>query len=331
MLTQVRSRWNFRMAVMRAARTDVAQPPGERDVVVLPCWRRPEFLWHCLDNLSQADGILDLQVIVRLDTGYLQDNLDVIRSFSERIPHLQIQYPQPCPFRRTKQSANVLLGYLQAAAVARRFVFLVEEDIMVARDFFRWHRAVHAQQPRLFCSIAARNPNRDVAVPHEVGGYYRSTSDYCSLGVCLDRRIITGLIAAHVNMQYFGKPKRYLRRHFPASAVSLGFVEQDGLIRRIQEKSQLPLAYPCMPRAFHAGFYGYNRPGGIDGSLQERIRILAGTIYDRDAMRCAAGRPEFIDSCRPCDLHTPDWHVLRQIHLPADETPVLAEPLAAVP
>ena len=27
-----------------------------RDVVLIPCWRRPEFLWHCLENLTQADA-----------------------------------------------------------------------------------------------------------------------------------------------------------------------------------------------------------------------------------------------------------------------------------
>ena len=27
-----------------------------RDVMLIPCWRRPEFLWHCLDNLARAEG-----------------------------------------------------------------------------------------------------------------------------------------------------------------------------------------------------------------------------------------------------------------------------------
>ena len=43
--------------------------------------------------------------------------------------------PVPCPYKRTKQSANLLGGYLMAAAATRRYVFMVEEDVMVARDF----------------------------------------------------------------------------------------------------------------------------------------------------------------------------------------------------
>ena len=35
-----------------------------RDVLIIPCWRRPEFLWHCLDNLRRAEGIGDLHVLV---------------------------------------------------------------------------------------------------------------------------------------------------------------------------------------------------------------------------------------------------------------------------
>src|ERR1039458_9881934 len=143
-----------------------------RSEVLLPCWRRPEFLWHCIDNLSHADGIENIHVIFRPDTGYAPDILDVIRSQGQRLATSEIKYPPVCPFRRTKQSANVLLGYLHAARKTRQFVFLIEEDIMVTRDFFRWHRDVHAQQPELFCSIAAKNHNRDVTPPPNVDGYY---------------------------------------------------------------------------------------------------------------------------------------------------------------
>jgi hypothetical protein len=311
-LRRVRSWWNFRRAVIDASRVDLTHPAGETDVVVLPCWRRPEFLWHCLDNLTRADGIGDVQVLFRADTGHSPENIDVIHAFADRLPSFQISLPRPCPFRRTKQSANLLLGYLRAAAQARQYVFVVEEDTMVARDFFRWHRAVHAAAGSLFCSIATSNPNRTVTVPDDPEGYYLSTGDFGSNGVCFDKHVVRSLVAPHVNMAYFRRPKKYLQRHFPASAVGLGFVEQDGLLRRIQEGSNLPIAYPCVPRGYDAGFYGYNRPGGIGGPLQQRVQELAATIYSADAMRKAAGA-QFIDRCRPVDLQPPVWQVQRQI------------------
>lgn len=298
--------WRFRQTVREAARPELAARRGERDIVLVPCWRRPEFLWHCLSNLAQAEGIADLQVIVRPDTGYSPDNLEVIREFATRLPDLRIVFPVPCPHHRTKQSANVLLGYLHAATLANRLVFMVEEDIMVARDFFLWHRAVHAIAGELFCSIAVKNPNRSHQLSGNPGAFYLNQGDYCSYGVCFDRRVLWQLVAPHVNPSYMRRPKRYLRRHFAASQVSLGFVEQDGLLRRIQEQSRLPIAYPCLPRAFDAGFYGYNRPGGVEGSLRDRVRKLEQIIYEPARMRAAAA-PEFIERCVSVDLHPPAW------------------------
>jgi hypothetical protein len=312
MLQSVIDGWRFRRA-LRAVAVASGAPDESKDVVLLPCWRRPEFLWHCIDNLSQAAGIENTHVVFRLDTGFAPDILDVIRTQGQRLPSFEIQYPPACPFRRTKQSANILLGYLQAACKSRQLVFLIEEDIMVARDFFRWHRAVHAQQPLLFGSIAAKNHNRDVTVPSTADGYYCSSGDYCSWGVCMDRRVIRQLIAPHVNISYFRKPKRYLRHHFPKSSVSLGFVEQDGLIRRIQEVSERSLAYPCVPRAYHAGFYGYNRAGGVEGSLADRVRQIASIIYSVDAIRAASRHATFAADSIPVALTVGNWNVLRRI------------------
>jgi hypothetical protein len=195
-------------------------------------------------------------------------------------------------------------------------VFLIEEDVMVGRDFFRWHRAAHAAAGPLFCSIAVKNPNRTLRVPDEAEGYYLSSGDYCSYAVCFDKRVVRTMIAPHVNMAYFRRPKKYLRRHFPTSAIGLGFVEQDGLLRRIQERSTYSIAYPCVPRAFDAGFYGYNRPGEIGGSIRDRIQSLADTIYDPVAMRSVAP-PKFMERCVPVDLQPPRWSVQRRIDVTA--------------
>jgi hypothetical protein len=317
MLSRLHTWWNFRQALRKRTPLQAASA-ANKDIVVLPCWRRPEFLWHCLDNLAQAQGVEEVSIMVRPDTGFAGENIDVVRSFAARLPNIDIQYPVPAPYRRTKQSANVLLGYLDAASAARQFVYLVEEDIMVARDFFRWHREVHAAASRpLFCSIAVANPNRKLSLPQELGGYYLSSADYCSTGVCFDRTVLRSLLAPHVNMRYMGQPKSYIRRHFPHSRIGLGFVEQDGLIRRIQESGTLPIAWPCIPRAFHAGFYGYNRSGGIEGTLQQRIQQLSQTIYDAQAMRQAAtGSEAFPDHCMPCELQLPPWQTLHQLQVP---------------
>ena len=316
MLTRVGLWWKFRRAVFAAGRQPSPAPgqTGRRDVVLVPCWRRPEFLWHCLDNLTRAEGAAGVHVVFSLDSGASPENLQVIGAFADRLPSHEVRPAQPCPYRRTKQSANLLLAYLAAAGMTDGHVFLVEEDIMVARDFLRWHRAVHASVPELFCSIAVRNPNRIARVPDDPGAYYLSSGDYASHAVCFDARVLRTLVRPHVNPRYFARPKRYVRRHFPHSAVGLGFVEQDGLLRRIQEVSGRPIAYACVPRAFDAGFYGYNRPGGLTGSLPERIEGLAATIYDVERLSRAGGTV-LPGQCVPVNLEPAAWTGQRRVEV----------------
>jgi len=281
-------------------------PQGAEDVVLMPCWRRPEFLWHCLENLLRADGVDDLHVVFRPDSGHSTETLEVIEHFAPELRSWEIQHPPVCPFRRAKQSANLLLGYLLAASRARRFVFLLEEDVMISRDFFRWHRAVHAAADPLFCSIAVRHPDHIPPAPDDAEGFYLNYGDFCSYGVCFDRSVLRQELLPHINLNYLKRPKRYVARHFPRSRVGLGFVEQDGLIRRIQELSSRPIAYPCVPRAFDAGFYGYNRPGGLPGSLASRVEQLRNIIYQPARLREAASE-EFTRQCVPFDLDGLPW------------------------
>jgi hypothetical protein len=313
---------NFRTAVLETSLAR-ASATGQRDIVVVPCWRRPDFLWHCLDNLARNDEIGDVHVLYRVDTAYSEEILDVISSFGHRIPSYEIEFAIPSPFRRTKPSANFLFGMLHAAARASQFVFLVEEDIMVARDYLRWNRAVHAAAGPLFCSIPVKNPNRDLELPADSAGYYLSSGDSCSNGMCFHKDILIDLVAPHFNMSYLRQPKKYIRRRFPRSEIGLGFVEQDGLIRRIQEQSSFPIAWPCVPRAFHSGFFGarggWQKFGEQDSGtpLRERVRLLGDTIYNAEAMRKAIDRPEFLQTCMPCELELPPWTQLHRVVVPA--------------
>ena len=284
-----------------------------RDVLVIPCWRRPEFLWHCLDNLRRAEGIGDLHVLFRPDHGHDPRIHDVIDEFGPQLGSYEIDVPARCPYRRGKQSANVLGGYLRAASRSRRYVFMVEEDVMVARDFLRWHYAVQAAQPQLFCSIAARNTNRAVPQTADPEAYYVTTLDYCSLGVCFERSVIVRRIAPHVRREYFEDPGGYCQRHFAGSRVGAGHVEQDGLIRRIQEEhgTRRPIAYPFRPRAFHAGYFGYHA-----ARRDQRRAVTAYPRGRRDHLQhrgrhSASARPEFSADSVPVPLETPPWKSVR--------------------
>ena len=99
----------------------------------------------------------------------------------------------------------------------------------------------------------------------------------------------------------------------PAVEVGAGHVEQDGLIRRIQEEQgqRRPIAYPFRPRAFHAGYFGYPRRGAINGALSQRIREVGSIIYNVEATGSATARPEFSADSVPVPLETPPWKSVR--------------------
>lgn len=286
-----------------------------RDIVLIPAYRRPEFLWHCLQNLRLADHASEHHYIFRFDHGHSPELFKVIEGWP--FP-FEVCTTQRVPYRLAKQSYSLLSGYeiaAQRSGSPWSMVYMVEEDVMVARDFFRWHREVHRQNEALWCSAAVANPNRKVQAEGSGGDYYLTTDDYCSLGVCYRARVITDLIAPEVTRKYYVDPINDIKRRFPGSPFGDAFAEQDGLIRRLQWRQGLamPLAYPVQPKAYHAGFYGKNRGSGPAGSLEDRKRRLAEIIYSDEAMRTFAKHPEWYEDSRPVNLNPEPWTEAREI------------------
>jgi hypothetical protein len=89
----------------------------------------------------------------------------------------------------------------------------------------------------------------------------------------------------------------YCRRTFPGSLIPPGHAEQDGLFNRIRERQSGVTVYPERPRAFHAGFYGYNRTGRkLSGSIERRSeKILSMTSEEMNAMAGLMKDHEVID------------------------------------
>lgn len=281
------------------------------DRLLIPCFNRPEFLWHCLDNLTRAHGIDMVHVIFSPDFGYSRDIPTVIQEFAPKLKSYEVRRVPSIHHRGSKQSHNVLSGYMYAATKSSGLVFMVEEDVMVSRDFFDFHRAVHQAEPNLFCSLSTVNHNRKVTTTDHPEDYYLTTDDYCSLGVCFDSRTILDHIAPHIGRPYYSNSGNYCLRTFPNSSIGRGYTEQDGLIRRIQESfgSLMPIAYPHVPRAFHSGFYGYNRAAVPSGKLEWKRDRIGATIYDIQAMSLASHG--FNDS-EPVNLDPEPWTSLRK-------------------
>lgn len=293
------------------------------DVVLIPCWRRPEFLWHCLQNICKADGADQMHYIFRPDVGFNPEVLDLIKKFPYSY---EVQTTPLSKHTLTKQSYSLLTGYLLAANKSERFVYMIEEDVYIAKDFFSVHQELHRLHPELFCSITTLNPNRHTPPQGNVEDYYLSQDDYCSLGVCYHKDTILTRIGPYASDAYFRNPVSFCKSVFPKSPFGQHFVEQDGLIRRIQWNlgAHLPIAFTCVPRSYHAGFYGKNRGGRMGGSTAEKMALVGSVSYSDAEMRRFAERPEFYEDSKPVDLNPQSWHKLNRLSIDLRQSPLKA-------
>lgn len=282
------------------------------NVCLIPCFDRAELLWHTLRNIEKADGAKDILFLFKPDFKTKGEVLDVIGTFeleSRMIPYGQ----EPRIPRIMRQSWNVLTGYGVAARTAGEggLVYMVESDVIVGRDFFTWHQSVQERVPDNFCSIASADSNTPVEdrPPQTFSkDHYGSHGTYRSIGVCWKAEVLRDHIGPHCTNAYLKNPQHYITSTFHNNPWGRSWIEQDGLIRRIQLNSGLPIAYAIEPKCYHAGYYGGNR-GNRDnapkGGLQQRIEEVGRVIYSKEEMRRVAPSEDFYLDSEPIDLRHP--------------------------
>jgi hypothetical protein len=196
-------------------------------------------------------------------------------------------------------SLNVLDGFTRAVKAGADRIHLIEEDIFICEGYFDFHTQAWALDPTAFFVTACYNQND----PNRVRGGDRALvmryKAYQSLGVSLSRASAKKVLV-HAVPDYFGNMEKYLREKLPGYDWG---TEQDGLIQRIIAKENGYGIYPQVPRAFHAGFHGYNRTGnGLSPNLtieqraamlltmtEEEMNIRASNIQYKDIERCQLG------------------------------------------
>jgi hypothetical protein len=270
-------------------------------IVLIPCWRRPDFLAATLHRIQLARACRAQRYVFAIDRDPNPAIFDVIKAFG--LPHTirQVMHAWSGP------AYNILRGYQAALAVepSPAWVGLIEEDVLVAEDIFEFWDAAFALDAQAFAVSACRNQNqppmlfadRDaprVYVDHSyqaIGTAHRATAAF--------REVVTH----HANPRYFARPIAYCAEHLPDEGLPAGAASQDGLFHRVVRRDRLRVLYPIVPRAFHAGWTGWNRPQGtaLQGAWADRaaqILMLTG-----DQMNALAD-PRFRDLA-PCKLIRP--------------------------
>lgn len=255
-----------------------------KDIVVMPGHTRPEMFKVWTELVQKANGAGDLFYLFCLDYGY-----------DARYDSLIDDFPFECGVIRMpksnltlgKQSQNVLNGMVCAAQNTGNLVYYVEEDIFIGVDFFYFHQEVHRQQKDIFCSVGTKANDTKYRTDGFASHYYLTKEpDYQSWGSCFKKDVILDLIYPHFNDAYLTDPTGYCVYNFPNSCIGNRFTEQDGLIKRILEIKKMIVAYPCLPFAYHAGFYGYNRqPHIMRKSYDEKLQLLREVCFNKEKMK----------------------------------------------
>ncbi len=275
-----------------------------KDVVIIPTYLRPEYLYLCLEYLGNAQGT-DVQKEFWICADWrpedearhkmlLEWQADVFAAWHGR---LQLRIFKGREHNYNGNSFNVLESYRKAFNEPDvRYIYLVEDDVLVTPDFFKWHEAVAEVEPNAMCSIAYRcsrngEARRDVCSP---GSYFTTARDYASIGVRWTRAALEPVLA-HAIPAYYSNQDEYMRTRFRGNRFEADFSEQDGLIMRVMWEARGYTVWPYVPRCYHMGWYGYHRPNGIrpGGFLNQKIDALRGIISNAETLKKVA--PDYGD------------------------------------
>ena len=293
------------------------------NIVIIPCHRRADFLTVCLERIMAADGASENFYIIAVDRGYAPEVLSVARLFPlPKLVHVAPRHPFTGP------SYNILEAYREALRMMPRLdarrIYLIEEDVWISKDFFRWHEQA-AEKFRPLIASCCRNQNERsesdsinalASTPLQFGlvepAIVYEHLSYQSLGVSFDPMFLS-LLMHYVTEDYYRDMVEYCKANFPPSHIPEANAEQDGLIHRVCLRYGARTLYAAAPRAFHAGFTGANRDGrGLTGSLMERVRALK----EMTAEEMNALAPEEFADIVPCD---PEGYGEVELRLPDAE------------
>lgn len=227
-----------------------------KGIVIIPCWQRPDFLLACLRYIQAAKGWEDYFYLFCLDRGHSKEVLRIVNEFEGK------KFIQPHVHRYNGNSYNVLEGFRWASEWLKEnggICHLIEEDIFIGPGFFDFHEKAWAEDPGAFFVSACYNQNHE-RTSEDTEAIYRHQS-YQSLGVSMKATSLDKFLP-HANEKYYRSMGSYIRLHLK-TRLGQSCHEQDGMIHRVILLENAYGVYPEVPRAFHAGFKGYNRPGKV--------------------------------------------------------------------
>jgi hypothetical protein len=262
-----------------------------KDIVIIPTFDRPEYLWTCLENIWQnVTGLAGKEIWICEDIhsdkpkGFTieMEMLATIREFEKKFGRDTLKYRATLPHLTYGNSFNVLWNLYDAAKTDARYVYIIEDDVLVTPDFFQWNELMQMMyEPFVTCAgrlnrslnFHMNGPDamdetiKDPRLCKQVKGAYNSWAT-CFPRTSLDRMLVVGDV--------FAEPAK------PG-------LEQDMMIQNFMRSNKLSSIWPYVPRAYHMGWYSYHRDGmRFNGTLEEKVKALQSAVTSQEKIRAMA-------------------------------------------
>ncbi len=264
------------------------------DIVIIPTYDRPEYLWVCLENLQRSRGIENKEIWVCEDNHedapkHFTIQMEMLATLREanRMFGSRLLYIGRAPHDYYGNSYNVLEALRKANETEARFVYIVEDDSMVLPDFFEWNEQAQERfNPSVTCAGRInRSLNFQMNGPEAIDetikdplACVRSHKAYMSWATCFPRQDLYW-ITKHVDHEEWrpGWEQDIFIQEFLRDAT------QDG-----------GSVWPYVPRAYHMGWYSYHRTAGMkfNGTLEDKVTALRKAIVDKKKINDMAGLQE---------------------------------------
>lgn len=271
-----------------------------RDVVIVPCYERPEYTRVCLEYLSWARGIEDKEVWLCQDQhvydafGQTVFNMAPNVDFGYRVYAEKFRYilkEDSLGFKKDSygNSENIIQSLKLAYDSGAERIFLVEDDIMVAPDFFEWHEAVLEEvKPLVSCATSLnRSAHFQINGPNAMDESIKNPNAY---------KKVWGPYSSHAaafNKKDLGELLVVINQQLEWGEWRSG-KEQDILIQHIMGMISFPnggSVWPYVPRAWNVGLHSYHINTGMkfNGILEEKCDALRRAITDPVKLQSMSG------------------------------------------
>lgn len=247
--------------------------------ILLPGRNRPEFFYLTMESLVENPEVKDHRLLFVLASDVDQNYFDIIQTFVDGLKMEIIKENEK--YGLTK---GILEGLKIAFSKADEYVIIVEDDIVVSKDFLRFLDYCYRRFYKEDGNIATIGTTTNRAIG-KVDHIYKEQW-YLPWGVLIPKHFFNTFLLEHCNEEYYQNSKEYANKYYRKESEGAE-VEQAGLILRIMLKNNLFQILPEVPRSLEIGFYGKHRHfnSKIIGqhnyarlSLEEKIGYVRGFI-----------------------------------------------------